>query len=84
MDLGGGVRALEAGLLDQEVDGLVDADLAPVELDVEDDPAGPPDGIGGEHHPVRRRGVEAVLAHQLLAVHPPALDELGRVDQQPA
>ena len=35
------------------------------------------------HHAVRRGGVEALLAHHLLAVHAPALDELRRVDQQP-
>ena len=34
-------------------------------------------------HALRRRGLEAVLAHHLLAVHAPALDELGRIHEQP-
>ena len=81
LDLGRGVRSLEAGLVDHEVDRVVDADLAAVKLDVKDDPAGSPDGVGVHHHPVLERRVEALLAHHLLAVHGPALDELRRVDE---
>ena len=56
VDLGPGVGVLEAGVLDQEGDGLVDADLAAVHPDVEDDPAGPPDRVGVHVQPeVRAR-----------------------------
>ncbi len=80
---GRGLGSLEARFIDQELDGILDTDLAAVQPDVEDDPAGSPDRVGVHDHAVRGRGVEALLAHHLLAVHAPALDELGRVDQQP-
>ena len=83
LDLGAGVGPLEARLLDEEVDRLVDGQLAAVQPDVEDDPAGPPDRVGVEHQPEARVVVEAVLAHHQLRVHPPALDELGGVGHQP-
>ena len=80
--LGGGVAALEPGLLDEEVRRLLDGQLAAVHPHVEDHPAGPPDGVGVEDDPEARVVVEAVLAHQQLGVHAPALDELGGVGQQ--
>ena len=83
LDLRHGVGALEAGVADEEVDGVGDGDLASMETDVEDDPAGPPDGVGVEHETKGRRIVEALLAHDLLAVHAPALGELGRVGDGP-
>ena len=83
MHLGRGVGPLEAGLRDQEVDRVVDRDLAPMQPDVEDDPAGAPDRVRVHHHHVARVRVEPFLAHHLLAVHRPALDELRRVDERP-
>ena len=54
-------------LLDQEVGRLVDAQLAAVHPDVEDDPAGPPDRVGVHDQAEARVVVEALLAHHLLA-----------------
>src|SRR3954470_21956913 len=79
LDLGSRVRRLEGGVLDEEGDGFVYPDLTAVHPDVEDDPARPPDGVGRDVEPEVRRVVEALLAHHLLGVHPPALDELRGV-----
>ena len=57
-------------------------DLAAVHPDVEDDPAGPPDRVGVHVQPEVRGVVEALLAHHLLGVHAPALDELRGVGQR--
>ena len=83
VDLGGRVRSLEAGVLDEGLDGLADADLAPMEPDVEDDPCGAPDRVGRDDDPPLGGVLEALLEHQLLAVHAPALHELGRAREQP-
>src|SRR3990172_5460465 len=83
-DLGQGVGALEPGVLDEEVGRRLDRDLAPMHPDVEDDPAGPPDRVRGERQAELRAIVEALLAHHLLAVHAPALDELRGVAEEPA
>ena len=82
-DLGPGIRFLEARLLDEEPDGLVDADLAAVHADVEDDPAGPPDRVRVQVEAEVGGRIEALLAHHLLGVHPPSLDELRGVGHQP-
>jgi hypothetical protein len=80
-DLGLRLRALEAGVIDEEVDRSLDADLAAMEADVEDDPAGPPDRVGVHREARLGADVEALLAHHLLGVHAPALDELRGVDE---
>ena len=63
-------------------DRLVDGDLAAVHPDVEDDPARPPDRVRVHVQPEVRGVVEALLAHHLLGVHAPALDELRGVGQR--
>ena len=83
IDLRPGVRPLEARLVDEEVRRLLDADLAAVHPHVEDDPAGPPDRVRVQREAEVRGVVEALLAHHLLGVHAPALDELRRVGEEP-
>ena len=77
--LGPRIRLLEARVLDEEADRVVNADLAPVHANVEDDPARPPDRVRMHVQAEVGRIVEPLLAHQLLGVHGPPLDELGRV-----
>src|ERR1022692_703430 len=60
-DLGPRVGGLEARLLDQPGFGLSHSDLASMHPDIEDDPAGSPDGIGVHAQPKIRFGVEAFL-----------------------
>ena len=69
--------------MDEEVGGLVDAELAAVHADVQDDPARSPDRIGVHDQPERRIGVEAALPHEELRIHPPALDEFRGLGQHP-
>ena len=83
MDLGAGVRLLEARLLDQEADRLLDRHLAPVHPHVQDDPAGAPDRVRVHVQAEVRGVIEALLPHHLLAVHAPALDEFRGLDHEP-
>ena len=50
--------------------------------DVQDDPAGPPDRVRMHVEAEVRGGVEPLLPHHLLRIHPPAFDELGRIREE--
>src|SRR5439155_4010982 len=65
---------LHARLADEEVDGLVEAHLAPVQIDVDDDAASPPDLVRHLHELRLRVGAEAGFLHHVLAVVGPSFD----------
>src|SRR5437870_1105919 len=73
--------ALHPRLPHQEVDRLVEGHLARVQVDVDQDSAGPPDLVEELHELRLRVGAESGLLHHVLAVMGPALDRLRRVRQ---
>src|SRR5437870_3127954 len=73
--------ALHPRLPHQEVDRLVEGHLARVQVDVDQDSAGPPDLVEELHELRLRVGAESGLLHHVLAVMGPALDRLRRIRQ---
>src|SRR3990172_2423334 len=72
---------LHAGLAHEEVHGLVERHLAPVEVDVDHDAAGAPELIEDLSELDLRVAVESFAAHHVLAVVRPALHGLDRVGE---
>src|SRR6266581_3922789 len=72
-------RALHARFPHEEVDRLVERHLARVQVDVDQDSAGPPDLVEQLHEFRLRVGAESGLLHHVLAVMGPTLDRLRRV-----